>query len=71
MCFFRVQNILFTKIGIDELDSLKERSRILFRDYLSNSVDLVVNKSEQVKKLIYVSMILIFIAHACITDAQI
>lgn len=70
MCFFRVQNILFTRIGIDELDSLNERQRNLLRAYLTQSVDSVTNKTDQVKKLIYVSMILIFIAHATITDSQ-
>ena len=69
MCFFRVQNILFTRIGIDELESLHERQKTLLRVYLTQSVDSATNKTDQVKKLIYVSMILIFIAHATITDS--
>lgn len=69
MCFFRTQNVLFTRIGIDELESLHSRQNTLFRGYLTQSADAATNKTEHVKKLIYVSMILIFIAHATITDA--
>lgn len=70
MCFFRVQNILFTRIGVDELEMLHDKQRNLLRAYLTQSVDSVTNKSDQVKKLIYVSIILIFISHATITDSQ-
>lgn len=70
MTFFRVQNVLFTRIGVDELDRLKTRQHELLREYLTHSVDATSNKAEHVKKLIYVSMVLIFVAHATITDAQ-
>ena len=69
MCFFRIQNILFTRIGIDELENLHERFKSLLRAYLTQSVDSTANKTDHVKKLIYVSMILIFIAHSTITDS--
>ena len=36
---------------------------------MSRPIDNASNQTEQVKKLIYVSMILIFIAHATIHDA--
>ena len=35
MCFFRIQNILFTRIGIDELENLHERFKSLLRAYLT------------------------------------
>lgn len=43
---------------------------MLLKAYLTQSADAAANKIEHVKKLIYVSMILIFIAHATITDTQ-
>jgi len=70
LCFFRVQNILFTRIGTDELERLNQRQNELLKAYLTQSADAAANKVEHVKKLIYVSMVLIFIAHATITDAQ-
>lgn len=69
-CFFRVQNILFTRIGIDELAGLHAQQKSLLRAFLANSVDAATNKTDQVKKLIYIGITLIFIAHATITDAS-
>ena len=69
LCFFRVQNILFTRIGTDELERLNVRQHQLLKSYLTSSADAASNQADHVKKLIYVSIILIFIAHATITDA--
>ena len=70
LCFMRIQNILYTKIGVDELNTLAKRQISLFKEFLNYSAGSEASKAEQVKKLIYVSIILIFIAHATIHDAQ-
>jgi len=65
-----VQNILYSRIGIDELETLFERQMLLFKEYLNYSADSASNKKQDVKKLIHISLIQIFIAHATITDAS-
>ena len=65
----RTSNVLYTKIGVDELSKLGKNQINLLRNLLSCSIYVSPNKSEQVKKLIYISLILIFIAHATIHDA--
>ena len=66
----RIQNILYTKIGLDELEPLGKRHSSLFKEYLSVSIDSAPGKTDQIKKLVYISIILIFIAHATIHEAQ-
>lgn len=42
----------------------------MLADYLSSIADIESNKSQEVNKMIYLTMVLIFIAHATITDSQ-
>lgn len=49
---------------------LHVRQNSLLRAFLANSVDAATNKTDKVKKLIYIGITLIFIAHATITDAS-
>jgi hypothetical protein len=61
---------LFTRIGEDQLEGLYDRSMNLLKHYLGEQVDNAPNKSDEVKKLVHISIIMIFIVHATICDAQ-
>lgn len=61
--------MLFSRIGIDELDSQSKRLLTLFREYMTNTIS-VGNEDrliEESKKLLFINQMLIFIAHATIT----
>ena len=68
MFFFRVQGILYTKIGIDELEKIFEQQFEQLKEYLIE-IEKLSNKFSEVMKLQNISFILIFIAHATISDA--
>ena len=70
LCFFRVQNVLYTRIGLDELRMLQPRALALFKEYLAFSADMstTAHKDEHAKKLVYLAQILIFMAHATIHE---
>lgn len=68
LCHFRVQGILFTKIGIDELDQQTNQQIEYLKEYL-NYADKEFNKSAEVLRLQHIFLVLIFIAHATISDA--
>jgi len=68
-CFLRVQNVLYSRIGIDELGIQGKRMMSLFREYMTNTIS-VGNEDrllEESKKLLFINQMLIFIAHATIT----
>jgi hypothetical protein len=67
-CFCRMQNVFYTKIGIDELDRLYTRQQQLLKEYLSLSADSASNKLPDAKRLMMIGLIMIFIVHAAITD---
>jgi hypothetical protein len=67
LLFFRIQSILYTRIGIDELEDLSKNQTILIKDYFA-SIDKESNKSQEVNKIIHVCITMIFIAHATITE---
>ena len=48
--FFRIQGILYTKIGVDELDQLFENQSVLLRDYL-NTIEKETNKMGESMKM--------------------
>lgn len=48
--FFRIQGILYTKIGVDELDQLIENQSVLLRDYL-NTIEKETNKMSESMKM--------------------
>lgn len=54
---------------MDELDKLYSRQINLLKEYLNFSADSASNKTPEARKLILISFIMIFIAHATITDA--
>ena len=68
LTFFRVQGILYTRIGIDELDRLIADQLVMLKEYLTNT-EKETNKSGEVLKMLQISFILIFIAHSTISDA--
>lgn len=59
---------MFTKIGIDELEAQFEKQIECLKTYL-NQVDKDFNKSQEILKLQHIGVILIFIAHATISDS--
>ncbi|CDW86913.1 UNKNOWN [Stylonychia lemnae] len=67
LAFFRFQGILYTRIGIDELELLEPEVSQLFNEYFI-SIDKEANKIEEIDKIIHLSIIMIFIAHATIAD---
>jgi hypothetical protein len=69
LTFYRVQGILYTRIGIDELDKLPEQALNLLNDYFS-VIDKESNKSGEINKIIHICLSMIFIAHATITDSS-
>ena len=46
LCFMRIQTVLYTKIGVDELEGLSKRQNTLFKEYLSASIDSAASKTE-------------------------
>ena len=68
LAFFRFQGILYTKIGIDELDELRAYLFRLMHDYFGQ-IDNEVNKRDDINKLIHLSLCTIFIAHATIAES--
>jgi hypothetical protein len=66
--FFRFQGILYTKIGIDELDDLKAYLFKLMHDYFA-LIDKETNKREEINKVIHLALCMIFVAHATIAEA--
>lgn len=68
MYFFRLSGILFTRIGIDELEIIQQNTLSLLTDYFA-FIDRQSNKSMEVNKLIYLSLTLIFSAHATISES--
>lgn len=63
-----MQNILYTKINADELSTQSSRMIMLYKQYLLLQVESQSNKVDEVKKLLCINVILIFIAHAVITE---
>jgi hypothetical protein len=61
---------MFTRIGEDQLEALYERQLKMLKFYLSSQADNAPNKADEVKKLVHISITMIFIVHATITDAQ-
>ena len=68
LAFFRFQGILYTKIGIDELDELRTYLFRLMHDYFGQ-IDNEANKREDINKLIHLSLCTIFIAHATVAES--
>lgn len=68
LAFFRFQGILYTKIGIDELDELRAYLFRLMHDYFGQ-IDKEVNKRDDINKLIHLCLCTIFIAHATIAES--
>lgn len=68
LSFFRYQGILYTKIGIDELEDLKAYMFKLMQEYFSQ-IDREVSKKEDINKIIHLSLCMIFCAHATIAEA--
>jgi hypothetical protein len=66
--FFRFQGILYTKIGIDELEELKTYLFKLMQDYFA-IIDKETSKREEINKIIHLALCMIFIAHASIAEA--
>ena len=62
-----MQGILYTKIGVDELENIFNLQLIQLKSYI-NSIEKETNKVGETLKLQNVSFILIFIAHATISD---
>jgi hypothetical protein len=69
LAFFRFQGILYTKIGIDELDELKTYMFKLMQDYFTLIDREEVSKKEDINKIIHISLCMIFCAHATIAEA--
>ena len=67
--FIRVQGILYTKIGTDELEDLQKKQLETLDQYLQQ-VDSETNKSQELVKMVNIIAILIFIAHVCISNAS-
>jgi len=66
--FFRFQGILYTKIGIDELDDLKTYLFKMMHEYFT-LIDKETSKREEINKVIHLSLCMIFVAHATIAEA--
>lgn len=65
---------MYTRIGCDEIEEVAARLRRLFDEFLldfsgGNMLDSTPSE-EDISKMLQVSLILIFTAHATITDAQ-
>jgi hypothetical protein len=58
---------LYTKIGVDELENIYNLQLIQLKSYI-NTIEKETNKVGETSKLQNVSFILIFIAHATISD---
>jgi Est1 DNA/RNA binding domain len=67
LAFFRFQGILYTKIGIDELDELKAYFFKLMQEYFAQ-IDKDSNKKDEINKIIHLSLCMIFAAHATIAE---
>ena len=65
----RVQGVLYSKIGIDELDDIWT-SLFTYLIYYLNEIDKQSNKTNEIQRMQHIAFILIFIAHACISDAS-
>ena len=73
LTFFRVQGILYTRVGIDELDELFESQFVYFGQCLAQiEAEQVVGEERgvQIQKLHSIAFVLVFIAHATISDAS-
>jgi len=68
LCLFRVEGILFTRIGVDELDGLFTMFSRQLGDYVER-VEQETNISSEALKMQHVSLILIFMVHATISEA--
>lgn len=69
LTLLRIQGILYTKIGIDEMDEIWTSLFTHLIHYL-NDIEKQTNKLNEVQTMVHISFILIFIAHACISDAS-
>ena len=67
--FIRVQGILYTKIGTDEIEDFQKEMIKNLNQYLCQ-LDTETNKSSELVKMVNVVAILIFIAHVCISNAS-
>jgi hypothetical protein len=67
--FFRIQGILFTKIGLDEVDPLIETWEKQLKNYVSK-VEKLPNKHSETVKMQHISFIIIFMAHFTISEAS-
>jgi len=67
-CFCRTQTVLYTRIGVDELERLYARQQLLLKEYLTLSADSASNKLPEAKRLVFICLIMVFIVHATITD---
>eukprot|EP00347_Sterkiella_histriomuscorum_P013648 403363909 len=66
--YFMFQSILYTRIGIDELEQLEPEVHRLLNEYFLQ-IDRESNKSDDINKIIHLSIVMIFIAHATIADS--
>mmetsp|Transcript_7394 Transcript_7394/g.6657 ORF Transcript_7394/g.6657 Transcript_7394/m.6657 type:complete len:103 (-) Transcript_7394:498-806(-) len=67
LAFFRVQTIIYTQIEIDELESLFQEQSKLLNEYFV-FIDREASKEGEVSKIQYLSMCMIFMAHAAIVE---
>ncbi len=65
--FFRYQGILYTRIGIDELEELEQFMTKQLNEYFI-LIDKLQNKEDEIGKMIHISIIMIFNAHATISE---
>ena len=73
LAFFRVQGILYTRVGIDELDELFESQFVYFGECLAQiEAEQAVGEERgvQIQKLHSIAFVLVFVAHATISDAS-
>ena len=64
---FKLQGILFTQVNSEELASLYKKQFDQLKTYLGQ-LEKETNKSGEIIKLQQLSLILVFIAHATISD---
>lgn len=69
LTLLRIQGILYTKIGIDEMDEIWPSLFTHLIHYL-NDIEKQTNKLNEVQTMVHISFILIFIAHASISDSS-
>ena len=69
LTLLRIQGILYTKIGIDVIDDIWTSLFTHLIHYL-NEIEKQTNKLNEVQTMVHISFILIFIAHATISDSS-